>query len=146
MIWNSASFGLRKNENKFGDILRLREEQLDTKSTEYLSSHDVIVSTTCRLVQSFDEVSVTIDQRVRYPLFQANDGVNCLKQLSTPCDVGSKGVHTICHCSSIHFVRSVPGDTGLLFPIDDANFGLMHTFFKIDEAELAKTKWIKVVS
>jgi len=79
VIWNSASFGLRKNENKFGDILRLREEQLDTKSTEYLSSHDVIVSTTCRLVQSFDEVSVTIDQRVRDPLFQANDGVTCLK-------------------------------------------------------------------
>lgn len=172
-----------------GDIDRLKEEQLDTKTTEYLSSHDVIISAICRLVQSSDEVSVTMDQRVRDPFFQANDGGNCLMYCNMPFDVGSnpnsirkavakgyyyeanqvdeealrkgrvcyttswvngyksiQGVHTICHLPSIHFVRSVPGDDVILFPIDDANFGLMHNFFKIGEAELAKTKWIKVVS
>jgi hypothetical protein len=171
------------------DILRLKEEQLDTKTTEYLSSHDVIVSTICRLVQSSDEVIVNMDQRVRDPLFKANDGGNCLKHLAIPCDVGSnpnairkavtkgyyyeanqvdgkalrkgrvcyttswvtgfkciQGLQTICHCPSVHFVRSIPGDIGILFSIDDENFGLIHNFFKINEAELAKTKWIKVVS
>ena len=57
-----------------------------------------------------------------------------------------QGVHTICHTPSKHFVTSIPADTCILFPIDDSNFSSLHNFCEVDGAELAKTKWIKVLS
>lgn len=69
-------------------ISRLKTDQVDPVTNEYLSSHDIIVSALCKIIQSSDEVAILMDYRERCPSFKAYDGGNCLKQWSIPCDVG----------------------------------------------------------
>eukprot|EP00984_Skeletonema_dohrnii_P018186 scaffold8428_cov120-Skeletonema_dohrnii-CCMP3373.AAC.2 len=170
------------------ELSRLKKDQVqvDPEMNEFLSSHDIIMSTLCKLIRSSDEVMITMDHRERCPSFGAYDGGNCLKQWAIPCDVGCnpnairkavnkgfhyganevsgkailrgrvlystswvtgyksiEGINTICHSPSVHFVRDIPADTCILFPIDNASFGLLHNFRKVDHKALAKIDWIK---
>jgi len=71
------------------EISELKKDLLDPAAVEFLSSHDVIISAVCKVIQSSDEISVLMDYRERSPSFDMYDGGNCLKSWFLPCSVGA---------------------------------------------------------
>ena len=66
-----------------------KDEQLEF-DTEYISSHDLIISAICRVMQSSDEMAITMNGRLGdRSSFSVDDGGNCFKSVSMPREVGS---------------------------------------------------------
>lgn len=66
-----------------------KDEQLEF-DTEYISSHDLIISAICRVMQSSDEMAITMNGRLGdRSSFNVDDGGNCFKSVSMPREVGS---------------------------------------------------------
>ena len=66
-----------------------KDEQLES-GTEYISSHDLIISAISRAIKSSDEIGVNMNNRLGdRSSFSLSDGGNCVKMITMPCEAVS---------------------------------------------------------
>ena len=66
-----------------------KDEQLESH-TEYITSHNLIISAICRVTHSSDEIAVNMNSHLgNRSSFSISDRVNCLKIITMPCRVVS---------------------------------------------------------